>query len=70
MPGDVKFEARVAPLASPTRRRLSTREFRFDAAQKVGFWPFFGFDLGSFALKNQFVFSVLKMLSPLFAIDG
>jgi hypothetical protein len=60
MPGDAKFEARVAPFYSPTRGRLSTREFRFDTPQKAVFGPFLGLDLGSFALKNQFVFSVLK----------
>jgi len=41
MPGDVKSDTRVAPLRSPVRRRLSTREFDFDSTQKAVFWPHF-----------------------------
>jgi hypothetical protein len=41
-------------------RLAPTPEFRFDAAQKVVFGHFLGFDWGSFALKNQFVFRVLE----------
>ena len=52
-----------------TRPRLSTREFRFDSAQKVGFWPLFRVRFAFFALKNQFVLCTSKTLSPLFAID-
>jgi len=36
----------------------------------VVLWPLFGVRLAIFALKNQFVFSTLKMLSPLIAIDS
>ena len=43
-----------------TRPRLSTREFDFKAARRVGFWPLLGFNWGSFALKNQFVFGPQK----------
>jgi hypothetical protein len=60
MPGDVKSDTRVAPFRSPNRRRLSTREFDFDSTQKAVSWPLLGFDLGSFALKNQFVFGPEK----------
>jgi hypothetical protein len=60
MPGDAKFKAPVAPWCSPIRQRLSTHEFGFGFAQKVVFWPFFRVRFGVFALKNQFVFSVLK----------
>jgi len=41
---------------------------RFDA--NSGFPPFFGLDLGSFALKNQFVLHTPKIPSPVFAIDS
>jgi len=44
MPGEVKLEPRLAPLYWPCRRRLSTRESRFDLAQKVGFWFILGSD--------------------------
>jgi hypothetical protein len=48
----VTFPLRSFNFQSP---RLSTREFRFEAAQGVVLRPLFGFDLGLFALKNQFV---------------
>jgi hypothetical protein len=60
MPGDVTFEAPVAPLCSPSRWPLSTREFNFVFAQKVGFWLLFRVRFGVFALKNQLVFGVLE----------
>ena len=60
MPREVKLEPRLAPLYWPSRRRVSTRESGFDLAQKVGFWFILGFDLSSFVVKNQFVFSILK----------
>jgi hypothetical protein len=60
MLGEVKFEARVAPLV--LARSLPPLESQIPVrfAAKGVFWPLFGLDLGSFALKNQFVFSVLK----------
>jgi len=39
MPADIKFAVHVAPFYSPTRRRLSTREFDSDSTQKAVFWP-------------------------------
>jgi hypothetical protein len=43
-------------IAPPDLIRNSSPESAFKAAQWAVFWPHFGFDLGSFALKNQFVF--------------
>jgi hypothetical protein len=54
------FRATRGAKPVPFSRRRSTGEFGFNAAQKVVFWPLFGFDWGSFALKDQFVFGVLK----------
>jgi hypothetical protein len=48
-----EFEARVAPLAFAYQGRLSSREFDFKAAQKVGFWPLLGFVLSSLASKTS-----------------
>jgi len=36
----------------------------------VVLWPFFGVRLAIFALKKQLVFSTLKKLSPVIAIDS
>jgi len=59
MPGDVEFEARVAPLVlahslAPSDSRILTSMLH----KRRFFGPFLGLDLGSFALENQFVFSV------------
>ena len=61
MPGEVKFEARVAPLvlAHPLAAFRLANSGSLPHKRRF-FGPFFGLDLGSFALKNQFVFSVLK----------
>ena len=48
------------PFRFPAHGRLSTREFPFEGTQKAVSWPHLGFDLGSFALKNQFVLNVLE----------
>jgi hypothetical protein len=49
--------------AKPERfgRRLSTGEFEFNAAQKVDSGPLFWLCLAFLALKNQFVFGLLKI---------
>jgi len=65
-----EFEARVAPLAFAYPPALSSREFDFKAAQKTVFGPFLGVRFEFVCIKNQFVLSTSKALSPLFAIDG
>ncbi len=59
MPGDVKFDAHVAPLVLAHPGASSDSQNSGSIPQKRRFFgPFLGFDLSSFALKNQFVFSV------------
>jgi hypothetical protein len=65
-----EFEARVAPLAfayppGPFESRIPVR-FR----PKDGFYAPFGVRFEFVCIKNQFVLSTSKVLSPLFAIDG
>jgi hypothetical protein len=75
MPGDVKFDTRVAPLRSPNRRRLPPCEFDFDSTQKAVFWPLFWVRLHSktssfLAPKNanSFLFNNSFGSFPLFSI--
>jgi len=59
MPGDVKFEARVAPLVlAHSLAPFDSRILTSMPHKRRFFCTLFGLDLGSFALKNQFVFSV------------
>jgi hypothetical protein len=64
-----EFGARVAPLAfayppAPFESRIPVR-FR----TKDGFWALFGVRFEFVCIKNQFVLSTSKELSPLFALD-
>jgi hypothetical protein len=47
----------VGAVAAATHAPL---RLAIDGAQKAGFYPFLAFKWGSFALKNQFVFAVVK----------
>jgi hypothetical protein len=60
MRGHVELDTHVAPLRPPARRRLSTREFEFDPAQKAVFWPLFGVRFEFVCIKNQFVLAPRK----------
>jgi hypothetical protein len=58
MPGHVKLDTGVAPLACP--RAFFLANFALRPHKKRFFGAIFGFDLGLFGPKNQFVFSTLR----------
>ena len=59
MPADVKSDTRVAPLPSPPGAFRLANLTSIPRKRRL-FGPFWGSNLGSFALKNQFVFSPEK----------
>ena len=60
VPGDVKFDTRVAPSTHLPAGAFRPANLASIPRKRRFFGPFLGFDLGSFGLKNQLVFGPEK----------
>ena len=66
MPGEVEFEAHVAPLCLPTRPTFRLANFDFDSASKVVFWPHFWARIEFVCIEKPVRFLLQEQLTPLF----